>query len=298
MFIDAARQPGARLQMVSVKHSVSDVHGEADLIVLFQLDGTNDNVAVLIEDKISAPFQDSQAPRYRLRGELGEKTSKWKHYWTCLVAPEQYIRRGHGFDAAVKLEQIKQWFTSNDPARAGFKAGVIDKAIKKASITGAKVVDPIMTAFRASHYDAFGEFFKDQLPAPEMRLLQDVYEGETWFRFNCKSLLPKGAYIHHKAPWGFVDLAFPNTDAKRLDNDQNLKSVLEPEMTIEKTGKSAAIRLRVSKIDDFSCFDDQKASVEEAFSAVRRLLSFCARERSRLEPALLAARTADSNKPS
>jgi hypothetical protein len=294
LFIEAACQPGAQIKLVSVKHSVSDVYGEADLVVLYKLDGTNEHVAILIEDKIGAPFQDRQASRYKDRGDFGEKAGKWNHYWTCLVAPECYIKRRHGFDASVELEQIKRWFVSNDPGRARFKTEIIDRAIKKASIIGVKVVDPIVTAFRASHYEAFTGFFKDDPHAPEMRPPQNTWDGDVWFRINCSDLLPKGAYIHHKAPWGFVDLTFPNTDAQRMKKNPNIESTLETGMTIEQTVKSAAIRLHVSKIEDFRCFDDQRASVEEAFLAVRRLLNFYTRERSRLEPVLLGARTANN----
>jgi hypothetical protein len=292
-FIEAALQPGAQVKPVSVKHSVSDAYGEADLIVLYQLEGSNEHVAILIEDKIHAPFQQLQAERYKQRGVYGEKTAKeWNHHWTCLVAPECYIKRGHGFDAAVKLEQIKQWLHSNDSGRAEFKVGVIDKAIRKASITGVKVVDPIVTAFRASYYEAFTDFFRDQLQTLRLRPPMEDY-GDPWFMIK-SSLLPKGAYINHKAPWGFVDLTFPNTEAQRLRNYPNLESILETGMTIEQTTKSAAVRLNVSKIEDFRCFNDQKAIVDEAFAAVRRLLDFYSRERSSLDAALANANTTNN----
>jgi len=61
-------------------------------------------------------------------------------------------------------------------------------------------------------------------------------------------------------------------------------------MRIEQTGKSAAIRLVVHKIDHFSDFDQERAKVAEALSAVRRLLHFYTRERNRLEPALMSAK--------
>ena len=55
-FMMASCQLGGELRLISVRHSVSDLHGEADLIVLYQLDDTKERVAILVEDKIRAPF--------------------------------------------------------------------------------------------------------------------------------------------------------------------------------------------------------------------------------------------------
>lgn len=294
-FIEAARQRGGKLRLVSIKHSVSDIHGEADLIVVYQIDGTNERVAILIEDKIHARFQDRQASRYKERGVDGEKTPrKWDHHWTCLVAPESYIKRGHGFDASVKLEVIREWFASNDSGRAEFKVEVVKNAIMKASITGVKVVDEGMTAFRNRYCEAFREYFGDQLSDVYMLPRTKDY-GDVWFKIYSHTLELAKGYINHKSSFGFVDLTFRNTNAKLLDNDPILKSILEPDMMVEQTGKSAAIRLSVTKIEDFRCFDDQIVIVEKAFIAVQRLLGFYVREQSRLDLVLLNVRTTAKN---
>ncbi len=284
----ASCQPGEELRLISVRHSVSDLHGEADLIVLYQLDDTKERVAILVEDNIRAPFEPRQAKRYQDRGVLGKNQHEWDQYWTCLIASRSYIKTGHGFDAAVELEQIKELIVSADPKRVGFKAGVIDRAIKKASMTGVKVIDPIMTAFRYSHYELFEEFFRAQIQDVTLRQPAPTWKGDCWFEIRSR-LLPRGAYINHKADRGFVDLTFPNTDASRLED---IKPILETGMHIEQTFKSAAIRLIVSNIKEFGSFDHERANVAEAFSAVTRLLNFYIRERVRLEPILLGGRTA------
>lgn len=296
-FIEAALQPETRIKAVRVKHSVLDAYGEADLVVLYRLEGTNKHVAILIEDKIHAPFQQRQAERYKQRGQSGEAPPRrWDHHWTCLVAPKCYVRKGHGFDASVELEQIREWFASDDVGRKDFKVGVVDLAIKKASITGVKVVDPIMTAFRACYYEAFVEFFRHQLQSLRTRPPKEDY-GDPWFVI-WSTLLPKGAYVNHKSTAGVVDLTFPNTDAQRLKKYPNIESILETGMTIEQTHKSAAIRIVVSKIEDFRCFYDQKAIVEGAFEAVQKLIDFYTRERASLDLALANAKTTSSSTPS
>ena len=99
-------------------------------------------------------------------------------------------------------------------------------------------------------------------------------------------LLQEGAYIHHKAPNGCVDLTFPNTNSDLLKASAPF---LEDEMTIEQTGKSSAIRLRVSPIMQYENFELERPKVEQAFAAVTKLLSFYDREGARLHPILASA---------
>lgn len=285
-FIQAILRPGSRIKFVKILHSVSDVHGESDLIILYKLNESDELIAVLTEDKIHAPFQNLQAQRYKLRGVAGEtrQPRRWDHHWTCLVAPKRYIQRGHAFDSAVELEKIKTWIDSPNSARAAFKAGVIGKAIRKAAITGVKVVDPVVTAFRAAHFEAFRDFFGDQLDSISIRPPADDY-GDTWFRFKCIQL-PMRAYIWHKAERGYVDLSFSGIDAERLKVELGLASLLRPNMKVEQTGKSASIRLSVPPIKDFRCFSEQKALVDAAFEAAQELLSFYTLNRVRVDECL------------
>jgi hypothetical protein len=209
-FIEAAGQHGAPLQVQRVEHSVSDNHGEADLIVVYQeVEGSGDRVAILIEDKIRAGFQPRQPDRYHERGESG-KGIRWNRYWTCLIAPKSYARSNsdHGFDAVVTLEQITEWIAATEPKRREFKVRAIDQAIKKAEGSGVQVVDQEMTAFRKSHYAFFEEFFADQREDVQMRLPADTWWGDAWFEIRSR-LLPSGAYINHKSQAGFVGSRFP-----------------------------------------------------------------------------------------
>jgi hypothetical protein len=286
-FIEAAGHRGTQPQIERVEHSVSDQYGEADLVVVYtEAANAGNRIAILIEDKIRARFQPRQADRYRERGGLGNGR-EWDRYWTCLVAPASYIKLGHGFDTAVTLEQIKGWFDAAQPERRAFKVNVVDRAIEKAASTGVQKVDPVMTAFRASYFALFEEFFKDQRQDVQMRPPAPTYRGDYWFEIRSR-LLPKGAYINHKSPPGFVDLTFPHTEAALL---MPVEPYLEAGMSLEQTGKSAAIRLEVSKIGRFNDFDLERGRVAEGLAAVRRLLNFYTREHGRLDPVLKNGRT-------
>jgi hypothetical protein len=164
---------------------------------------------------------------------------------------------------------------------------VIEDAIRKADWLGPQEVDEQVTRFRASYFCLLEKFFAARGPHVHMRRPKESWKGETWFRIK-SSLLRNGAYIHHKAPNGFVDLTFPDTDSGRL---RGAGALLEEGMTIEQTGKSAAIRLRASAITQFDNFERERVRVEEAFASVERLLGFYVREHARLDPILTSAAT-------
>jgi hypothetical protein len=291
-FIRAAGKGQGSFTRQSVKRSVEDQFGEADLVVLYgRSQEAASSTAILIEDKIGAGLQPEQAERYRRRGEYGKGHEWWQDYWTCLVAPKTYITEeaADGFDATITLEEIKGWMAVSEPARHSFKARVIHDAILKSARLGPQEVDQQVTDFRARYFGFLQKFFSGLGKGEDvyMRPPTPSWKGETWFRIK-SPLLRQGAYIHHKAPNGFVDLTFPYTDADRL---RAAEALLEQDMTLAQTGKSAAIRLQVSTITEFADFELERNSVEEAFESVKRLLTFYLREHARLEPILTSAAT-------
>jgi len=290
-FIASAGFPDQSAKVESVRRSVSDAFGEADLVVVYTT-AKGERVAILIEDKLRAPFQPEQSDRYRGRGENGLGLD-WESYWTCLVAPEQYIEHGHSFDAAIPLESIAELFTGVDDRRHEFKSQVLLETIRKCESSGVQVVDQVVTEFRRKHYACFHECFAEELRhgrIDDIRTPAPTYKGDTWFDFRSRIRLPKGAYINHKASMGVVDLTFPHTDVGELDH---LKPHLEPNMTQVQTGKSAAVRLEIPKIVGFDDFDRERKSVEISFEAVRRLLNWYIRERVHFNTAL-----SESKRPS
>lgn len=286
-FIRAAGRSEMPLQPESVRHSVSDTCGEADLIVVYKQPESRKLVAILIEVKIRAIFQPTQPERYQERSKKGRNDGDWSESWTCLVAPDSYITPNNGFDAEVRLEQLKDLMAVGDTKRHEFKARVIQEAIDKAKNHGAQIVDETMTKFRRDYYALFTEFFasrsKDVFMKPPSA---GVYKGESWFRIKSDRLLPKGAYVHHKSERGFVDLTFPDTDAGRLSA---IEPYLEAGMEVVQTDKSSAIRLEVPKIRRFDCFDLEREAVVRGFAAVAKLLDFYVREHRRLDSILGAA---------
>jgi len=76
--------------------------------------------------------------------------------------------------------------------------------------------------------------------------------------------------IVHKMAQGYVDLQFRNA-AGRIDEIRRL--VRDPTLQVVVAGKSAAVRILVSKVDRFVSFQAQRSKVIEALRAAQELLS-------------------------
>jgi hypothetical protein len=89
-------------------HSVSDASlGETDVLYMFKSD-EDGRIAVLIENKIDAGAQPTQAARYQQRGEKGKQAKDWDDFMTCLVAPSQYLigaNQADNYDSQVSYEE-------------------------------------------------------------------------------------------------------------------------------------------------------------------------------------------------
>jgi hypothetical protein len=259
-----------------ITRSHSNAFGESDLVVRYR-NRVGKRVALLIEDKIGAALQLDQAERYRKRGER-ERPVSWDSFITCIVAPERYIERINklDWDACVALESILKFDWAHDGLgrqRADFKRNVLKAAIEKEQHSGPLLIDAAVTGFRRSYFDLLQRDF------PEIRMNppKPCYAGETWFRLR-HSCLPKSAWIHHKAERGFVDLSFPNVNESDL---WKLRDCLAYGMRPIQTGRSASLRLIVTKVENFTDFRSQEAAVREGMAAALRLCQFFAREGAR-----------------
>lgn len=186
------------------------------------------------------------------------------------MAPEKYIVKGHDFMKAISLEQLCQWIDTSDN-RSSFKIEVLKAAIEKEQTSGAKVVDDDVTNFRLRYFELLNKSNTDLI----MNKPKPSYSGETWFTLN-HSKLQNFAYIYHKSERGFVDLTFRNTIAEDM---HQIEPLLEKEMSIQQTGKSTAIRIKVSSIDDFKDFDIQIDNLNKAFNAAMQLIAFFQKEK-------------------
>jgi len=272
-------KPSAQWNCAAIR-SVTTDKGESDVLVTYRSNDESE-LAILIEDKIRARFQDDQAERYRERGDKGKQLGQWDQYWTCLVAPSKYPNKNDnmGFDSRISLERLKEFFSGTD-ARTRFKRRVIQDALDRFSKSGIQEVDQKMTEFRRFYANEAFSFFKenDNESCIEWELPRDAWWDDTWFNFKSPNI-PKSTGIIYKARAGVVDLSFANRDASLLQ--RILENCDHPSNIIAwQTGKSASLRINDLAITDFENYVTAKPIVLKSFQAVRELLSFYQSNRS------------------
>ena len=127
--------PELELVSISVWHSLTDAElGESDLVLLVNPEQTKH--AILVENKVDAAPQPTQAERYRSRGKAGIDLGKWTSFASCLIAPEKYLtseRNTAGYDAKISYEEIQNCIheTLGDPSRRKFKEFILKEAIEQ-----------------------------------------------------------------------------------------------------------------------------------------------------------------------
>lgn len=116
-------------------------NGESDIEVYFST--LNNQVwCFLIENKINAKFQPSQAERYKERGQSYLKDNKCIGFNTILIAPVKYLNNCNTrkeFDFYITYQDLHTWFTDcskinsseTEACRAKYKAKQIQLAIEK-----------------------------------------------------------------------------------------------------------------------------------------------------------------------
>lgn len=95
--------------VMTARHSVYREHGETDVLVIVRLG--DENVALMIEDKIGAAMQPDQGERYHLRGRILCEEGTVSRYKTILCAPAGYLAslpKDEGWDYRLSLEEIGQ----------------------------------------------------------------------------------------------------------------------------------------------------------------------------------------------
>jgi len=259
-------------EFMGVWHSVSHpTLGESDIVLLVrQL--THRHV-VLVENKIDAPPQPSQAERYRLRGDAGIKDGSWDAFTTCIVAPAQYLDVRHreaGYDAAIDYEGIKAWFDSNHEksSRSAYRARLLGQAIDQQRRGYTPKQHPLVTALWKGYWlTASSEF-------PELAMSEPGPKpaASEWIQFRPPSIAPNRRIIH-KLTTGYVDLQLDGA-AQQLDQlAQRYRNLLGNDISLLPTGKSVSLRMVVPVVDLFGEPGTQLDSMRAGMRAALQLLT-------------------------
>ena len=285
-FIDQTKFKGKVADVVEVAVSKSDRLGESDLVILFEEERTGPRFAIFIEDKIDAPLQPEQEARYRQRAELGLEAGHYSEYTVVLCAPEAYLRahpEAGTFDRFVSYERMAAYLKSctiSDRHNA-YRAHFLENAAAHRQGTIREPIrDEETTAFWNAAYDLAGREFPDL----EMKRLQ-VSKGQTWIDFRPREMptMPIRVYIALKGGHGKVDLTFSGVLTRKFS--PLACALLEPDMRIEQTGKSTAIRLEIEPFQVSGVNERSLITLRLVFTACVRLIRFYRQHRHDLDAA-------------
>jgi len=253
-------------------HSVSDPKwGESDLLVTYESQ-PRAVVAILLENKIDAVCQPEQALRYQKRGEVGVQERRWMAFRTCIVAPRKYIESGagtEGYQAMVTYEDLLDFFLSfgESDRRYQYRARLVREAIEQSRRGYTRVPHEDVTQF----WQRYWELLRCEFSELSMNAPKDVPFNSDWPRLRTRGARGSPQVVH-KLRQGYVDLELPSKGERVQDIREKNVSVLDPDMIVEQTGKSASIRVSVPSIDRLGTFDNQIEAVRAGLRAAQRLL--------------------------
>lgn len=184
------------------------------------------------------------------------------------IAPESYLKtnaEAQKYPNKISYEEILNFLESNDENKQHLKITLFKEALYKKKIGYQVIEDKKITNFWLSYYDY------QEINFPKLQLSKQVGprgSSAIWATFNTDY---KEIKIYHKSDKGFIDLTFSNYGDKTKELRDKLITIIDDDMIIVKTSKSAAIRLKVNPIDFNNNFELVKDDVHKAFEAIERL---------------------------
>ena len=255
-----------------VAHSVRHpTLGESDIVGIFE-DLHGRRCALLIENKIDAPAQPDQADRYRLRGNEGVEAGRWAEFRTCILAPESYLQGvadASRYGVQLSYESIRDWFAQNgqNDSRSAYRSMMMNEAIEQSRRGYSPTPHQAVTQF----WLAYWEIARVEFPELKMRKPSKIPAASDWPQFRPRALGPKRV-IRHKLSSAVVDLEIGGAGDVAEQVATRNRRLLGDELTVERTGKSASIRLVVPEVDRFGEFSSQIRAARAGLSAAARLL--------------------------
>lgn len=269
------------VQVTSVRQSVTQSSGESDLEIAWRRAQGGEG-RVLIENKVDASFQRNQAARYRQRAEAYIRNGACDCAWTLVVAPAAYFSsedEKHGFDASLTYEQVQQWYEEAGlGARGVYKIRVLAAAIAKSRLGYNPIADDAISRFWHDYWEL------SLAEAPELGMGEPGPKPpqSTWIYF-APGGLPRAVWLLHKVTGGSVELSLGGRGGRLGEVRVGLLPLLEPDMQVERTGKSTAVRLRVEPMNMTVALHEQVALARAAMAAAGRLRRWAYTHRDALE---------------
>lgn len=259
LFLNKINKSGYKI--VSIEHSQMDKElGETDISII--LTNNSSKIAILIENKIDAPFMNEQPIRYYKRGNKGISDGLYDEYYVFIIAPREYLNTHNEvkeYDNHISYEEIRNVLDDL------YSKTLIDKAIEEKKNGYIVIENERATKFWENYY----KYIKDNYTTIKINEIygpkSDINNYSEFETFN------PNVKIKYKFDKGYLDLTFskmgeyPDVFHKYVDN------MLDKDMSIEKINKSMIIRLQVPIISFNAEFIDYEKEVKEALDKSLRL---------------------------
>ena len=252
-----------------------DVDGESDLVVAF--DGPNGKLILLIENKVDAEFQPDQQDRYRMRAKRWEASGRDCEVRTVLLAPEDYLKQpgSEQFDRQISYERLVEALRGTKDPRSQFVGKALQDGIDHYREGYAPIPDDMVSNWWTTIY----EIAAAEQPRLNLKKPGPKPKGAGFIR--CPDALGFSSSDRERVELILkrrrigechVDLQFSHVSPSDLRDA--VSTVLERDMRVVPTGKSANIRLAAPPVDFARSPHDQLENIREWLRHAERLRRF------------------------
>ena len=272
------------IEFVGAWVSYYEHDGETDLVAKFKRG--KKFLLLLLENKIDAPFADSQAERYASRAISWKNRDDEMDVRTVLLAPSDYLKQPETafFDELIPYEDLIDVLKGTADGRSVFLSAALKQGIDKkrqgyTPTPDQAVTEMWHTIYRRSRSVAPCLNMKNPRDKPGKSAYIYFRQAKGFQRIGSEK---KGVVI--KGDRGYVDLQFSATTVSYLESIA--KSLLDDDMEIEAAGKSAVIRLNSDPIDFRAAASAQMAVIDDNLQKAERLRKFYVQHESLLRQVL------------
>lgn len=245
----------------TLQHSLSDSQGESDITIIVEKD--NHKIGLLIEDKIDAIAMPNQRERYNIRGQRGIDNKLYDEFYVFMIAPLDYLKNNneaHLYENQISYEELKDVMKDDIYAVA-----LIEKAIEEKKNGYIVREHSGVTQFWEKYY----EYIRNNYPTIKINEVHGP-RGESAMWPELLTYYPNVKIIQ-KSDRGYIDLTFSKMSNYINIFNKYVLNHLNNNMTIEKTGKSMAIRMIFPKIDFRNDFDNYSKELKECLDKALEL---------------------------
>ena len=252
-----------------------DVDGEIDLVVAFG--GPNARTILHIENKVAAVFQPEQQERYRMRAKRWHEGDVNTKVRTVLLAPADYLNRSGSvlFDLRISYEELIDVLGKATDPRSLFLGEVLAQGVESYRQGYTAVPDRAVSDVWATFY----KIARDEQPRLNLRMPPLKAKGAGFIRCPdaegfSSSDRKRAVIILKKRRIGecHIDLQF--TGVSDVDLTRAVSGLLECDMYVQRTAKSASVRIAVPPVDFGKSPLEQLGNIREWLRHAERLRRF------------------------